>query len=162
MASDQPEQKPIIIGYDGSPASDLAVNAAAELFKSRKALVVTVWEPQQAWAAVVPSGAITPVPVDIRLGIELEKELYEGAQRNAQRGADLAAQGGLDAAPSVVADSISVGETLARLAEKHDAAAIVVGSHGHAALTEALFGSTTRDVLKKAPCPAVVVRGPRH
>ncbi|MEY2401459.1 MAG: hypothetical protein QOJ08_1570 [Ilumatobacteraceae bacterium] len=157
----EPNQKPIIIGYDGSPASDMAVEAAAELFAPRKTLIVTVWEPEQAWTAIAPAGTITPVPIDVRVGFELEQALYEGAQRNARRGAELAEKGGLDAEPTVVADKITVAETLVRLAEEHDAAAIVLGSHGHNALREVLLGSTTRDVLKKAPCPAVVVREPK-
>jgi nucleotide-binding universal stress UspA family protein len=34
---------------------------------------------------------------------------------------------------------------------------IVMGSHGHTAFYDLLIGSTTSGVLKKAPCPVVVV-----
>ena len=34
---------------------------------------------------------------------------------------------------------------------------IVMGSHGHGAMYDLLVGSTTHGVLKKAPCPVVVV-----
>jgi nucleotide-binding universal stress UspA family protein len=34
---------------------------------------------------------------------------------------------------------------------------IVMGSHGHSALYELIAGSTTTGVIKKAPCPVVVV-----
>jgi len=34
---------------------------------------------------------------------------------------------------------------------------IVMGSHGHGAMYDLLVGSTTRGVLKKAPCPVVIV-----
>ncbi len=34
---------------------------------------------------------------------------------------------------------------------------IVLGSHGHTAFYDLLVGSTTHAVLKKAPCPVVVV-----
>ena len=34
---------------------------------------------------------------------------------------------------------------------------IVMGSHGHGAMYDLLVGSTTHGVLKKAPCPVLVV-----
>jgi nucleotide-binding universal stress UspA family protein len=40
---------------------------------------------------------------------------------------------------------------------------IVMGSHGHGAMYDLLVGSTTHGVLKKAPCPVLIVppAGPR-
>ncbi|MET0263560.1 MAG: universal stress protein [Rariglobus sp.] len=42
-------------------------------------------------------------------------------------------------------------------AKKVRASYIVLGSHGHTAFYDLLVGSTTNAVLKKAPCPVVVV-----
>ena len=42
-------------------------------------------------------------------------------------------------------------------AEEHDAAFIVIGSHGHTAFFELLLGSTTQAVLKRASLPVVVI-----
>lgn len=42
-------------------------------------------------------------------------------------------------------------------ATKLDADYIVMGSHGHTALYDLLVGSTTHGVLKKAPCPVLIV-----
>ena len=42
-------------------------------------------------------------------------------------------------------------------AAEHDAAFIVIGSHGHSALFELVLGSTTQAVLKRAQQPVVVV-----
>lgn len=36
---------------------------------------------------------------------------------------------------------------------------IVIGSHGHTAVYDLLVGSTTQGVLRKAPCPVLVVPG---
>jgi nucleotide-binding universal stress UspA family protein len=41
------------------------------------------------------------------------------------------------------------------------AAYVVIGSHGHNAFYDLLVGSTTHSVLLKAPCPVVVIHGPR-
>lgn len=46
-------------------------------------------------------------------------------------------------------------------AKKVRAAYIVLGSHGHTAFYDLLVGSTTNAVLKKAPCPVVVVPAAR-
>jgi nucleotide-binding universal stress UspA family protein len=42
-------------------------------------------------------------------------------------------------------------------AERLDADYIVIGSHGHGALYDLVVGSTASDLLKKAPCPVVIV-----
>lgn len=42
-------------------------------------------------------------------------------------------------------------------AEKVKADYIIMGSHGHTALYDLIVGSTTHGVLKKAPCPVLVV-----
>jgi nucleotide-binding universal stress UspA family protein len=44
------------------------------------------------------------------------------------------------------------------VARERDAPALVVGAHRHGALSEVLLGSTSRDVVRHAPCPAIVVR----
>lgn len=42
-------------------------------------------------------------------------------------------------------------------ARQFEADAIVIGSHGHSALRDALVGSTTAGVVKRAHCPVVVI-----
>jgi nucleotide-binding universal stress UspA family protein len=65
---------------------------------------------------------------------------------------------GLQAESLVVADDMSIAETLVRVAGEQDAPAVVIGAHNHGVLGEVLLGSTSRDVVRRAPCPAVVVR----
>lgn len=150
--------RPIIIGYDGSELSDRAIDAAARLFTDREIVVVTVWEQDKAWVTIADPATLAMVPIDIRVGNEMERALVETAQGIARQGAERATAAGLKAEPQVVADSVTVAETLVRVAGEHDADAIVIGSHGHLALAEALFGSTTRELLKHSRLPVVVVR----
>ncbi len=42
-----------------------------------------------------------------------------------------------------------------------DAAYVVMGSHGHAALYDLLVGSTTHGVLMRAGCPVVITPAPK-
>jgi nucleotide-binding universal stress UspA family protein len=70
-------------------------------------------------------------------------------------------EAGFEAEGLAVHDEITVGRTLVRLAAERDAPAVVVGSHGHRAVRELVMGSTTQEVVRHAPCPALVVRGPK-
>jgi len=152
---------PVVIGYDGSPVADRALAEAAGLLAPRPALVVVVWEAGRAFEAAWPVGLEVPVPViDLRTALELEQEAYESAERAARQGAGLAISMGMPAESLVVADEVSVADTLVRVARERDAAAVVVGPHRHGALSEVLLGSTSRDVVRHAPCPAIVVREP--
>jgi nucleotide-binding universal stress UspA family protein len=152
---------PIVIGYDGSPASVHALREAAALLAPRPALVVVVWEAGAAFEAMeMPASTvgIPPVPTDIRTAVELDQTLYERAQQLAEQGAALAREGGFEAEGLTVADDVTVADTLVRLARERDAQAVVVGAHGHGRLSEVLLGSTSQDVIRHAPCPALVVR----
>jgi nucleotide-binding universal stress UspA family protein len=150
---------PVVIGYDGSPVADRALAEAAGLLSPRTALVVTVWEAGRAFESAWPVGIEVPVPVvDIRAALEMEQAAYETAERTAMQGAGRAMAMGLRAESLVVADETSIADTLIRVAEERDASALVIGAHRHGAFSEALLGSTSRDVVRHAPCPAIVVR----
>jgi nucleotide-binding universal stress UspA family protein len=154
--------RPIIIGFDGTPASERALREAAPLLAPHPVLVVVVWEAGRAFElATLPIRGFEPPPavLDIRTGFELDQAMYEAAQRTAQHGEALARQVGLDAESLVVADDVTVADTLIRLAREYDSPAIVIGTHGHRALSELLLGSTSQDVIRRAPCPVMVVRG---
>jgi nucleotide-binding universal stress UspA family protein len=152
---------PVIIGFDGTPVAERAVHEAAGLLAPRRALVVVVWEAGRAFdlasipARVLDSPAAT---LDLRVAYELDRSMYEEAGRMAQWGALLATEAGLDAEGLAVADDVTVADTLVRLAKELDSEAIVVGSHRHGRLSDILLGSTTQAVLRRAPCPVVIVR----
>jgi nucleotide-binding universal stress UspA family protein len=49
-----------------------------------------------------------------------------------------------------------------RVAKEQDVDMIVLGTHGKGVLDQALFGSTTERVVRKAPCPVLTVRPVEH
>jgi nucleotide-binding universal stress UspA family protein len=49
-----------------------------------------------------------------------------------------------------------------RTAREENADMIVLGTHGKGMLDQALFGSTTERVVRKAPCPVLSVRATAH
>jgi nucleotide-binding universal stress UspA family protein len=147
---------PVVIAYDGSPSSRRALKQAAPLLTTRCALVVVVWEPGVAFELVQPN--LPPAPIDIRTALELDEAVYEHAQKLAEEGAALARDAGLTAEGLAIADEISVAETLVRVTQERDAPAVVVGAHGYSRMRELLLGSTSREVIRRATCPVVVVR----
>ena len=151
---------PVLIAYDGSDAARRAIRETAELFGSRRALVVTVWEPGLAYdAAALPTAGLemAPVPVDVEGAQEVAEGLHERARRTAQEGAELAQSVGLQAKGLAVADEVHIADAIVGVARKRGVPAIVVGSRGLTGLRARLEGSTSNAVLRHAPCPVVVV-----
>jgi nucleotide-binding universal stress UspA family protein len=151
----------ILIGYDGTRASEHALREAAALLGPRPALVAVVWKAGLAFELVeLPASSIglPPAPLDVRTALETDRALYESAQRTARQAAGLARDLGLEAEGIAVAEDpdVPVADTLLTLARERQARAIVVGAHAHGGI----LGSTSRDVVRRARCPVVVVREP--
>lgn len=57
----------------------------------------------------------------------------------------------------VVVTEGEVAEAIAKVARQRDADFLVVGTKGRGALSRLVLGDTTHDILKRTPCPVVVV-----
>jgi len=151
---------PILIGYDGSDTARRAVREAADLFSSRRALVVTVWEPGLAYEASTltadPTG-LGPEPVDPAAAQEVDDASKAHADRVAEEGVGLAKSFGLQAEALAVADEGNVADAIVEQGNDRGVAAIVVGSRGLSGLRARLEGSTSNAVAKHATCPVVLV-----
>jgi nucleotide-binding universal stress UspA family protein len=149
----------VVIAFDGSPAARRAVEEAAKIFRSSRVLVVTVWE--EGLAYLTPSapteGMMVSPMVDPGVAREVDRSVHQQAERVSDEGAALAKSLGLDAQPLAVPDERDVARTILAVAGKHQATAIVVGSRGLSGLRARLEGSTSKALLKHAPCPVLVV-----
>lgn len=149
---------PTLIAFDGSAAARQAVAATAALLKPRATLVLTVWEAALAHTATSPQPDVGMTPVvDPSVVLTFDEALRAHAERVANDGAELAKSLGLDAEPLAMADVRNVARTIVEVAREHKAATIVVGSRGLGGLRARLEGSTSKGVVKDAPCPVVVV-----
>jgi nucleotide-binding universal stress UspA family protein len=154
---------PIVIGFDGSDVAERAIRAAGALLTGRPAVVIVVWKAGLGFellALPTTTVGLPPTMIDINAALETDRALYEDAERLAARGAGLARDAGLEAEGLVVGDDpdVPIADTLTRTARERDAAALVVGSHGHGRIASVLLGSTTQGVLRSATVPVVVVR----
>ena len=143
-----PRGGPILAGADGTPASDHALDVAADLAASLGAPLVTV----HAWSEVGsdPAGGVhraatgSPGPTD-----EVTRDLDEQLGRLLTRRPGLTVERGLVA-----------GTPLRALLELAPTArAIVVGQRTRRATPDvAQLGSTSRGLVTSAACPVLVAR----
>jgi nucleotide-binding universal stress UspA family protein len=149
---------PTLIAFDGSAAARQAVAAAAALLKPRTTIVLTVWEAALAQAAMAPAPDVAMTPaVDPSAMLTFDEGLRGHAERVADDGVELARSLGLDAERLVMVDVRDIARTIVEVAREHRAATIVVGSRGLTGLRARFEGSTSKGVVKHAPCPVIVV-----
>jgi nucleotide-binding universal stress UspA family protein len=154
-----PEAAPVLIAYDGSEVSRVAVRRAAELFAGRPAVLATVWEPG---LAAVPIGltdtmgmGTLPDPETIEA---VDRSQREHASTVAADGAEFARSVGLVAEAQAVPDEADVADTLIDIARERGAAVVVVGSHGISGLRTRLLGSVSRKLIEHCDRPVLVIR----
>lgn len=139
----------IIVGYDGSEGSKLAlawaITAAAD--RGRMLEVISTWTMPAADLGIGASSTLQD---------DLLDELRQDAQAVNDEGLKVAAEAGVNAVGEVM-----VGRPAAVLVHRSDDAhMVVVGSHGAGGLTGFLLGSVSRQIATHSSCPTVVVRPP--
>jgi nucleotide-binding universal stress UspA family protein len=151
--------RPIVVAYDGSKEAQLALRTAAALFPGHRVTVATVWEPALVAALPPePAAAALPLsPVDVEVAEEADHWAHEHAERVANEGAEVLKGMGVEAEAVAVADERSPAQTIIGVADDRDAAAIVVGPRGHGRLQSAIFGSTSRTLLRHCARPVLIV-----
>jgi len=140
---------PILICYDGSEDSKRAVDAAAELFGARHAVVVNVAPTVTFAESMAMTSSVVP-------GGTFEELNQADARRCAEDGVEYARSAGMDAeARATVASPTWRG--IAEIAGEIDASVIVIGSRGLSALREIARGSVSHDVATHAGRPVLIV-----
>ncbi|MBV8734740.1 MAG: universal stress protein [Solirubrobacterales bacterium] len=159
MNTAETDERSVVIAYDGSPAARQAVAAAARILGACRVLVVTVWEEGLAYAgpATPLEGMTIPPMVEPGVALDVDRAVHGHAERVSNEGAALAGSLGLDAQPLAVPDDGNVAGTILSVASERQATAIVVGSRGLGGIRARLEGSTSKDLLRHAPCPVIVV-----
>jgi nucleotide-binding universal stress UspA family protein len=147
---------PLLLCYDGSEDAKHAIEHARRLLGDRHALVVTVWQPTPALGSLAFAGA-TDSMFDF---VEANRAVAELGGRIAGDGVRIAEQAGIHAEPVAVEATGPVWKTIVEIADRHDAATIVMGSRGLTGLTSMLLGSVSSAVVHHADRPTLVIRQP--
>jgi nucleotide-binding universal stress UspA family protein len=136
----------LLIATDGSPAADAAVQAGVQLAAEQKASVVFL-HVVEAIDLVAPAfGPIVVHPIE--QGAPEDDEILSGAAEVARTHDvpfELKLVAGFDY------------ETILATADEIEAELIVIGSNRHGALGTTFFGSVSKELLKRARRPVLVV-----
>jgi nucleotide-binding universal stress UspA family protein len=133
----------VVVGYDGSPASERAARRAAESVGDGGRVVL-----------VTASPALTADRV-------ADEELLDSPSAGERdeilaRGRDLLSRLGVDA--QVVASDAGAADAVVATARAEAADLIIVGATGTGYVARAILGSTPAAVLRMASCDVLVVR----
>ncbi len=141
----RPTGRRVVVGFDGSAGSDLALDWALAEARVRDAPVEAIFAWQYPPVGTYLAGPSTAHESDARRITET------AAVRAAHR------------EPSVAFDAISVvNATVPALVDGSDRAdLLVVGARGHGAFRDLLLGSIAQQCANHARCPVVVVRADR-
>jgi nucleotide-binding universal stress UspA family protein len=147
---------PLLLCYDGSEDAKHAIAHAGRLLGGRDTLVVTVWQPAPALGSLAFAGA-TDSMFDF---VEVNRAAAELGGRVAGDGVRIAQQAGLHAEPVAVEATGPVWKTIIDIADRNDAATIVMGSRALTGLRSMLLGSVSNAVVHHAVRPTLVIRQP--
>jgi universal stress protein A len=138
----------VLAAIDFSPVSQKVLSAAIAIARAAGGRVVIL-------NAVQPPAIATDLAPLVGEVLQFTADLERAARRHLQRiqkrlaarriSVETICEQGF-AAPLIVAHARDLG-----------ASYIVLGSHGHTAFYDLIAGSTASGVLKRAPCPVVVV-----
>ena len=115
---------------------------------------MTVWQPTPALGSSASAGA-TDSTFDF---VEVDRAAADLGERVARDGVRIAQQAGLHAKPVAVEATGPVWKTIVEIADRHDAATIVMGSRGLTGLRPMLLGSVSSAIVHHADRPTLIIR----
>ena len=148
----------LVLGYDGSDCSKMALAHTIDLAAAIPDAIVVVVYAFEFSIGYVPIG-MTDSPLMMSAEFDDHAQLVQDfGESQVEEAAQKLAAAGVKT-EKVVTEGRPI-EVLLEAAKEHDAALIVVGSHGHGAVSAAFLGSTALKLLHHSKLPVLVV--PRH
>lgn len=139
-----PQHGPVLVGIDGSPASELATAIAFDQASRRGVDLVAL----HAWSDVAV--------------LELPALDWEAVEAEAERSLAEALAGWQERYPDVAVRRVLVrdlpAQQLIQQSKSTEAQLVVVGSHGRGGLTGLILGSVSNTVLHSVRVPVIVAR----
>jgi nucleotide-binding universal stress UspA family protein len=144
MSAERGVQRPVVVvGFDGSPAAERALDRIGALFGRSLGRLIVV----HAIHSISSSGALSQPVLEAPGAVERNEVL--------ERARGLAAAQDMDA--EVLEREGEPAEVLVRVAAEESADLLVVGRTGRDYVARALLGSTAENVIRAASCDVLVV-----
>jgi nucleotide-binding universal stress UspA family protein len=143
----------IVVGIDGSGASDRALRMACAMTKQFGASLHMIHTPREE---TVTFAAETISGFYIGVGAGQQELLEEAAQKVIEKAHVIAKEEGVDAVDARIAHGDPAGNVLA-CAEEMQADLIVTGRRGLGDLGSLVLGSTSHQISKNAKCACMTV-----
>ena len=133
----------IVVGFDGSPAAERALERAAGLVAADGRIVIVTA------TVTLPAAGLLDEPI-------LDSPSPDERDALLERAAGTLRSRGIEA--TLVAADAEAAEALVQAARAEDADLIVVGATGADYVTRVILGSTAENVIRQAPCDVLIVR----
>jgi nucleotide-binding universal stress UspA family protein len=142
VASEAQPGPTVVVGFDGSPAAQRALERAAALAGNGRVILVVASPTMPAQGVIREPILDAPAPAESAALLERGRSVL----------------GDLGVAVETVSSELPPAQALMEVARGARADMILVGATGTGYVTRALLGSTAENLVRHAPCDVLVVR----
>jgi nucleotide-binding universal stress UspA family protein len=139
----------LVVGYDGSPPADRALDAAVRLLWGRTGRIEVVYVAHVPSIDMMSPGAVGEMEVSFD---EIARDLRTAAEEQLR---DKEERWGFERRDGLIPDQLMEAAAAISEARPGDPVVIVVGSSSHA--MHRLIGSAAVSLVRRSPVPIVVV-----
>jgi nucleotide-binding universal stress UspA family protein len=139
----------LVVGYDGSPPGNRALDAAVRLLRGRTGRIEVVYVAHLPSIDMMSPGAVAEMEVSFG---EIAQDLHTSADEQLR---DREERWGFERRQGLIPDELMAAAAAITDAQPGDTVAIVVGSSSHA--MHRVIGSAAVSLVRRSPVPVVVV-----
>lgn len=139
----------IVAAYDGSKASNKALDKAIDLVKLTPGASLTVLHVFDYPRFYIAEG-YAPIPASVN------KDFYELAEKTVEEAKSRLAEAGVTATVEMLQGSPA--DVILKYAKSNDNDVIVIGSRGLGTIREFVLGSVSHNVVQNAKIPVLVIK----
>jgi nucleotide-binding universal stress UspA family protein len=139
----------LVVGYDGSPPGNRALDAAVRLLRGRTGRIEVVYVAHLPSIDMMSPGAVAEMEVSFD---EIARDLHTAADEQLR---DREERWGFERRQGLIPDELMAAAAAISDTQPGDTVAIVVGSSSHA--MHRVIGSAAVSLVRRSPVPVVVV-----